>query len=60
LKEILLNPLHKDFPLHLSGVKNAELEKQAKQAAIDKNWTMIKKSAPIIYTCLNAGTSVWN
>ena len=60
LKEILLNPLHKDFPLHLSGVKNAELEKQAKQAAIDKNWTMIKKNAPIIYTCLNAGTSVWN
>ena len=60
LKEILLNPLHKDFPLHLGGVKNAELEKQAKQAAIDKNWTMIKKNAPIIYTCLNAGTSVWN
>lgn len=60
LKEILFNPLHKDFPLHLGGVKSAELEKQAKQAAIDKNWTMIKKSAPIIYTCLNAGTSVWN
>ena len=60
LKEILLNPLHKDFPLHLSGVKYAEVEKQAKQAAIDKNWTMIKKNAPIIYTCLNAGTSVWN
>ena len=60
LKEILLNPLHKDFPLHLSGVKNAELEKQAKQAATDKTWTMIKKNAPIIYTCLNAGTSVWN
>ena len=60
LKEILLNPLHKDFPLHLGGVKNAELEKQAKQAAIDKNWTMIKKNAPIIYTCLNAGTSLWN
>ena len=60
LKEILLNPLHKDFPLHLGGVKNAELEKQAKQAATDKTWTMIKKNAPIIYTCLNAGTSVWN
>ena len=60
LKEILFNPLHKDFPLHLGGVKSAELEKQAKQVAIDKNWTMIKKSAPIIYTCLNAGTSVWN
>ena len=60
LKEILLNPLHKDFPLHLGGVKNAELEKQAKQAAIDKNWTIIKKNVPIIYTCLNAGTSVWN
>ena len=60
LKEILLNPLHKDFPLHLSGVKNAELEKQAKQAAIDKNWTMIKKNSPIIYSCLNAGASLWN
>jgi hypothetical protein len=60
LKEILLNPLHKDFPLHLGGVKNAELEKQAKQAATDKTWTMIKKNSPIIYTCLNAGTSVWN
>ena len=60
LKEILLNPLHKDFPLHLGRVKNAELEKQAKQAATDKTWTMIKKNSPIIYTCLNAGTSVWN
>ena len=60
LKEILLNPLHKDFPLHLSGVKNAELEKQAKQAAIDKTWTMIKKNSPIIYSYLNAGASLWN
>ena len=60
LKEILLNPLHKDFPLHLSGVKNAELEKQAKQAATDKTWTMIKKNSPIIYSYLNAGASLWN
>ncbi len=62
LSKVLLNPLHKDFPIYLNlvGVRNSEIEKQARQTAIDHWRTDLKKHSPIIYGVLNGGSGLWN
>ena len=62
LSKVLLNPLHKDFPIYLNlvGVRNSEIEKQAKQTAIDHWRRELKVNSPIIYGVLNGGSGLWN
>ena len=62
LSKVLLNPLHKDFPiyLNLAGVRNSEIERQARQTATDRWRTDLKKSSPILYGVLNGGAGLWN
>lgn len=62
LSKVLLNPLHKDFPiyLNLAGVRNSEIERQARQTATDRWRTDLKKSSPILYSVLNGGAGLWN